>query len=116
MEKARCMLQESGLCQRYWGEAVMTALYLKSRCPSVAVAGRMPEEVWTSSRVELGHLRVFGCIVYSLIPEQKRKKLDARSQRCIFLGYSDSTKGYRLVDPLGPQQVFMARNLAKFFS
>lgn len=112
MEKARSILQESGLCQRYWGEAVMTAVYLKNRCPSVAVAGSMPEEVWTRSRVELGHLRVFGCVAYALIPEQKRKKLDAKSRKCIFVGYSDTTKGYRLVDPLVPHKVFYARNVA----
>lgn len=112
MEKARCMLQGSGLCQRYWGEAVMASVYLKNRCPSVAVAGSLPEELWTGSKIELSHLRVFGCVAYALVPEQKHKKLDAKSKKCIFVGYSDTTKGYRLVDPLVPHKVFFARNVA----
>ncbi|XP_045452164.1 uncharacterized protein LOC123661222 [Melitaea cinxia] len=89
LDKVRCMLSESGLCQRYWGEAVMTAIYLKNRSPTTALAGRMPEEVWTGSKVDLSHLRVFGCIAYCLIPSQKRRKLDAKGKLVIFVGYSE---------------------------
>lgn len=103
MEKARCMLQNSGLCQQYWGEAVMTAVYLKNRSPTSALAGRIPEEVWTCSRIDLGHLRVFGCIAYSRVPTQKRTKLEAKSKMHIFVGYSECTKGYRLADPSDPR-------------
>ena len=33
-----------------------------------------------------------------MIPEQKRHKLGARSRKCIFLGYSNTSKAYRLYD------------------
>lgn len=111
MEKARCLMLGAGLCTRFWGEAVMSAIYLKNRSPTAALAGHTPEGLWTGSKPDLGHLHVFGCIAYSLIPKEKRQKLDARSKMYIFVGYSETTKGYRLLDPLNPQKVILSRNV-----
>lgn len=111
IEKARSMLQQANLCKRFWGEAVMTAIYLKNRSPTVALTGCTPEEAWTGSKVDLSHLRVFGCAAYSLIPEQKRQKLDAKAKSYIFVGYSDTSKGYRLADPSDPRKVILSRNV-----
>lgn len=48
----------------------------------------------------MGHFKVFGCIGHVHIPEAKRKKLDDKSLRCVFLGTSDESKGYRMYDPV----------------
>lgn len=111
MEKVSCMLRGAGLCGRYWGEAVMTAIYLKNRSPTAALSGRTPEEVWTGCKPDLGHLHVFGCIAYSLVPEQKRRKLDPKSKLYLFVGYSETSKGYRLLDPSAPKRVVLSRNV-----
>ncbi|KAL0424085.1 UNVERIFIED_CONTAM: Retrovirus-related Pol polyprotein from transposon TNT 1-94 [Sesamum radiatum] len=42
---------------------------------------------------------VFGCVAHVLIPSQKRSKLDENSVKCIFVGYSLETKGYRFYNP-----------------
>jgi hypothetical protein len=42
------------------------------------------------------HLGVFGCIAYSLITSQNRRKLDEKSEKCIFIRYCTQSKGYRL--------------------
>ncbi|XP_063616231.1 uncharacterized protein LOC134789592 [Cydia splendana] len=39
LDKARCMLYEAGLSKCFWGEAVMTAAYLKNRSPTSALSG-----------------------------------------------------------------------------
>lgn len=111
IEKARCLLQGSGLGKEYWGEAVSTAIYLYNRSPSSALCGQIPEEVWTGRTVSLGHLRVFGCVAYALVPSVKRQKLDAKSKKYIFVGYSETSKGYRLMDPQNPKKVVIARNV-----
>jgi hypothetical protein len=43
------------------------------------------------------HLKVFGCITFALIPIENRKKLDYKFEIFIFLGYSDESKGYKLM-------------------
>jgi hypothetical protein len=42
------------------------------------------------------HLKVFGSTCYALIPKEQINKLGAVSRKCIFLGYSNITKAYRL--------------------
>ena len=39
---------------------------------------------------------IFGCVAYAHIPDQLRKKLDKKGEKCIFIGYSEDSKGYRL--------------------
>ena len=43
-------------------------------------------------------MKVFGCICYTLIPDQQRLKLDKKSQKLRFIGYCTTTKEYRLTD------------------
>ena len=35
----------------------------------------------------------------ALTPKNQHSKLDPKSKKCIFFGYDDVTKGYRLWDP-----------------
>jgi hypothetical protein len=38
---------------------------------------------------------VFGCIAYLHVPDEKKSKLDPKSAKCIFIGYSLEQKGHR---------------------
>ena len=40
-----------------------------------------------------------------MIPKEKRNKLGARSRKCIFLGYSNTSKGYCLYDEVNKKFV-----------
>lgn len=111
VEKSLCMLHEAGLIKRYWGEAICAANYLKNRTPTKAVDNVTPEEAWSGKRINLAHLRVFGCKAYAKIPNAKRKKLDFKSREFIFVGYSEEKKGYRLIDPNNPNQITEARDV-----
>jgi hypothetical protein len=48
----------------------------------------------------MAHLRVFGSIAYVHIPDEKRKKLDSKSEKCILIGYSQEQKGYKCFNPM----------------
>jgi hypothetical protein len=43
---------------------------------------------------------VFGSIAFVHIPKAERRKLDQKSLRCIFVGYSATQKAYRFWEPL----------------
>ena len=99
MERARSMISNANLQKELWAEAVSTACYLVNRSPSVAIACKIPEEVWTGQSCDYSHLRIFGCDAYSLILKNQRSKLDPKSKCYVFVGYDYAVKGYRLWDP-----------------
>ena len=42
---------------------------------------------------------MFGCEAWAHILNEKRKALQPKSEKCIFVGYSEDVKGYRLLQP-----------------
>ena len=58
-----------------------------------------PLQAWSGKKPSVSNLRVFGCVAYSHIPKDERTKLSPKARRCIFLGYGEVTRGYRLYDP-----------------
>ncbi|GMJ16119.1 hypothetical protein HRI_005281100 [Hibiscus trionum] len=59
-----------------------------------------PEEAWCGRQPNVCHFRVFGCVAYSHVPDQKRTKLDDKAEKCVFLGISNESKAYKLYNPI----------------
>lgn len=98
LECARCVRLHMGLPPYLWAATVDAAVYLINRSPSSALDGKIPRERWSGKEINYSHLKVFGCIAYALIDREDRKKLDAKSQKCVFIGYDGDEYGYRLWD------------------
>jgi hypothetical protein len=99
MNMVRCMLSEKHVPKFLWAEAVNWAVHILNRSPTLAVKDKTPEEAWSGIKPAVHYFKVFGCIAHVHILEAKRKKLDAKSFRCVMLGVSDESKAYRLFDP-----------------
>ncbi|KAL0378046.1 UNVERIFIED_CONTAM: Retrovirus-related Pol polyprotein from transposon TNT 1-94 [Sesamum radiatum] len=110
MEMARSMLQEKHLPKAFWAEAVYTAVYLLNRCPTKAVQNMTPIEAWSGRKPSAKHLRVFGSICYVHIPTEKRHKLEEKTEKGIFLGYSTQSKGYRIYN-LKTKKLIISRDV-----
>ena len=54
------------------------------------------EEAFTEVKLEVGHLRIFGFPVYIHVPKDKRMKLEPSGKKGIFVGYSESSKAYKI--------------------
>jgi hypothetical protein len=96
------MLSNAGLSRDFWAEAIKTACYLINRSPSTAIDCKTPYEVWSGTPADYSFLKTFGCPGYCHVNDGK---LEPRSKKCIFLGYADGVKGYRLwcLDPKSPK-------------
>ena len=99
MDMARSMLKAKHLPNDYWAKAVHCAVYILNRCPTKAVMNKVPEEAWSGTKHGVTHMKFFGCVAYPHIPDQLRKKLDSKGEKCIFIGYSEESKAYRLYNP-----------------
>ncbi|KAG8374604.1 hypothetical protein BUALT_Bualt10G0012700 [Buddleja alternifolia] len=54
---------------------------------------------WNGFKTIVSHLWVFGSLAYAHVVEEKRTKLDEKSERYVFVGYDQSYKGYKLDNP-----------------
>jgi len=94
----RCMLKQKNLPYNFWGEAAMTSTHVLNRCPTKRLNSMVLEEAWFGSKPSVKHFRIFGSLHYRHVPDQKRKKLDDKSEPMIFVGYN-STGSYKLYNP-----------------
>ena len=112
MGMARCVLIESNLDHSYWPFAVKYAAYTLNRLPTRSQAWRTPFETWHKQKPTVKHLRPFGCIAYSHRDKSIRASaLDSTSQRCIFLGYSETQKAF-ILERTSDQKPITSRNVS----
>ncbi|MCO5615015.1 hypothetical protein L7F22_069303 [Adiantum nelumboides] len=109
-DTAKCMLKDKGLSNCYWAEAINTKCYLMNQSSTKILKGITPYEAFHKVKPKVHHLRVFGCLAFTHVPDEKRKKLDDKSRKCIFLGYSDVSKAYKLYDPI-KKESFISRDV-----
>ncbi|MCO5557874.1 hypothetical protein L7F22_011446 [Adiantum nelumboides] len=92
-------------------EVVACAAHVLNRCPTRALKTITPYEAWYDKKPSVIYLRVFGYLAYAHIPQQLRGKLDDdKAVKCIFVGYSSGSKGYRLYSP-AINKIFESRDV-----
>ena len=74
-------------------------MYVQNRTPHRVLKNKAPEEVFSSKKLEVSHLKIFGYPVYIHIWKEKRIELDPSRKKGIFVGYSESEKDYIIYFP-----------------
>ena len=92
MDMVRSMVCRTNLPNCLWGEIVKTANYILNRVPSRSVE-LTHFELWTSRKLSLNHLHVWGCRAEAKIYNPGYKKLDSKTVSCYFIGYAERSKG-----------------------
>ena len=88
MEAARAMLHDQDLPMHLWAEAARIVVYVQNHTPHRVLENKTLEEVFSSKKPEVSHLKIVSCSVYIHIPREKRTKLDPSGKKGIFMGYS----------------------------
>ena len=94
----------------YWADCVQTAPYIINRLPTPVLNNKTPFEVLFGKKPSYAHLKIFGCLAFAYNPQRTTDKFEPRGVPCVFLGYSDTEKGYSLLSML-TQRCFVSRDM-----
>jgi len=98
--KVRALLFATGLPKTLWGEAALAAVYLYNRTPHTSLEGFItPYEAKYGEQPDISNIRTWGSITYKKEPNELIKKLDARANPYILIGYGSNQ--YKLIKPGG---------------
>jgi hypothetical protein len=98
-EMVNCMIQSKGLSLDYWAEAINCENLIVNHTPTKDLKNITLKEAWDKINLYVSHYRVFGSVAWAHIPDEKTKTLQPKSEKCIFVGYSEDAKGYKLLQP-----------------
>lgn len=110
MKMAKSMLHKKGLPKHFWTEVVYITVYLINMFLTKVVWNHTHFEALSGRKSSIKHLKVFSCVSYAQIPNEKRYNLDETSEKWIFVGYSSLSKGYRLYN-LKTNKVIIKRDV-----
>ena len=90
------MIHESNIAKHFWAEAVNTACYIQNRIYIRPILNKTPYELWKGRKPNISYFHQFGCTCYILNTKDNLGKFDSKTQKGIFLGYSERSKAYRV--------------------
>jgi hypothetical protein len=89
--------------QAIWAEACSMAIYIKNRLPhSPFKFQKSPYKILYSDKPSIKYLYPFGAKYYVQVPEEKQigtSKLSPSGMKYYVVGYTESSKIFRLYDP-----------------
>lgn len=80
--------------------AVQCAVYVQNRTMS-STSNMTPCQHWYKKKPDISHLRVFGCLAFVPVSDEKRRKLDPKATKGMMMEYlEESTSCCKIWDPL----------------
>jgi hypothetical protein len=98
MESARSMRLQARFPLQLWEDVVDIVVYLIIKGPSRSLDWGIQEKEWTSKNINYYFLKTFGCESFVHIDKENITKLEGKSKKCTFIGYSFNDFGYHLWD------------------
>lgn len=98
VETGLTLLTQASVPREYWPYAFAAAVYLINRMPTPVLSMESPFQKLFGSKPNYERLRVFGCLCFPWLRPYTHNKLEERSRRCVFLGYSLTQTAYLCFD------------------
>lgn len=99
-EAARSMLHLHHLPLKLWAEFVHTHVYILNRIINSQVGFVTPHELWFKTKPTVSHYITFKTVAYIFTNKSLRTKFQPKGTMVIFVGYSDTSKGWRFWHPI----------------
>ena len=90
------MLYNKDVARNLWGEAINTACHTVNRVYFRPGTKKTPYELWKGRKPNVKYFRIFESTYFILKDRENVGKFDSRSDEEIFLGYSSTSKTYRV--------------------
>ncbi|KAK9740661.1 hypothetical protein RND81_03G051900 [Saponaria officinalis] len=95
LDTARALRLHANLPVKFWGECILTSIYLINKMPTPLLNWKTPYELLMGKTPTYDELRVLDSLCCASMPITHRDKFGARARRCVFLGYPFGQKGYK---------------------
>ena len=110
LNMARVLYFLSRVPLQFWGDCVLTAVYIINRTPSRLLQNQTPYTFLHHKPIDYASFRVFGCVAFASTLPAHRTKFDPHAKPCVFLGYPSSMKAYKFFY-INIKQVFISRDV-----
>ena len=115
MNKCRTLMIAANMPRSLRGFGVLTVVYLNNSVPTKVLNWKSFLEVLEAKFPNIQQRenlksRIFGCVGYVLSHDVNKDKLSPRAHRCVFIGYSNTQKGYKLYHP-STKRVFVSKDV-----
>jgi hypothetical protein len=87
-------------------KAVDIARYMVNMSPSSTLVDMNLHEVWLDKKPLVANLKVFGCDAFVHVPKEKKRNLDKKEVKNIFIGYKEGMKGYKIWYPASRRTMY----------
>ena len=95
-EMVRAMLHSKDVARNLWGEIVNTACHTVNKVYFRPGTKKTPYELWKGRKPNVKYFRIFGSTFFILKDRENVGKFDSQRDEGIFLGYSSTSKAYRV--------------------
>ena len=93
----RSMMAQTNLSIAFRGDALLTAGYILNKVPSKSVSSTS-YKLCADNKTNINDLRPWGCMAYIKDCFGEFGKLSPKGKKCIFIRYSERSKGYVFID------------------
>jgi histone deacetylase 1/2 len=110
VETGLTLLAHASVPFPYWSDAFFTACFLINRMPTKVIAMQTPLQRLLGEVPDYTFFKVFGCACWPNLRPYNNHKLQYRSKKCVFLGYSPLHKGYKCLH-VPSNRVYISRDV-----
>ncbi|KAJ3704768.1 hypothetical protein LUZ61_008473 [Rhynchospora tenuis] len=100
----------AALPMKYWDTVFESVVFVINRLPSTPNCNISPYQKLFNQSPDYHFLHVIGCACYPLLRPYTSHKLEPRSEKCVFLGYSQVYKGYQCLH-VPTNRIYISRHV-----